>query len=458
MLAETRYARNAEGAHIAYQAIGDGPFDLVLVPGFISHVEAWSAEPEGARFLRGLAAFSRVVLFDKRGTGLSDRLPHAGPPSLEQRIDDIRVVLDAIGSRPAALLGFSEGAGTSVFFAATYPERVTALVLFGGSPSQPWGKGVDRDAVFERFRQLIESGWGRGCMAPLFAPGAVGVSRLERWVAYWERASARPGEAFDLLKISCLVDVRDVLPSVRAPTLVVHRTGDLIAPISAGRYFAKHIPGATFKEHPGDDHMPFLGDSDAVVADIEEFLTGHRSQRDPDHALATILFTDIVGSTERAAELGDRRWRALLDDHDAASQREIERHRGRLVKSTGDGVLAVFDGPARAVHCAAAMGRAIEPLGVRIRAGLHIGDVQLRGSDVGGVAVHAAARIMSAADPGEVLVSSSVKDLVAGTGIDLVEKGAHTLKGVPGEWRLFSVANERRSSTPTALGSTSTGR
>ncbi|HEY8039490.1 MAG TPA: adenylate/guanylate cyclase domain-containing protein, partial [Polyangiaceae bacterium] len=299
---------------------------------------------------------------------------------------------------------------------------------------------VDREAVIQSFGALIDGAWGTGVLAPMFAPAAVGVARLERWVAHWERTSARPGEALALFRMACSIDVRDLLPAVRVPTLVVHRMGDRVVPASAGRYLAKNIPGAVWKEHPGEDHMPFLGDCDAVVADIGEFLTGSRSLRDPEEALATILFTDIVASTERAAELGDRRWRTLLDEHDALALREIERHRGRLVKSTGDGVLGVFDGPARAISSATAIARGVEPLGIRIRAGLHIGGVQLRGSDIGGVAVHAAARIMSAAGPGEVLVSSSVKDLVAGTGIELADRGERELKGVPGTWRIFAVA------------------
>jgi class 3 adenylate cyclase len=437
MLAETRYARSGD-AHIAYQVIGDGPVDLVIVPGFISNVEAWSEEPEGARFLRGLAAFSRVILFDKRGSGLSDRISGAAPPSLEQRVDDFRAVLDAVGSERAAMLGFSEGASMSVFFAATYPQRVSSLILCGSAPKLPWGKNTDDAALLAAMRHMVDNGWGTGVLAPIFAPSAVGVPRLVRWVARWERGSASPGAAFELYRMAFSIDVRDILPSVRVPTLVIHRIGDRAIPVSGGRYFAKHIPGAVWKEHPGDDHMPLLGDSDAVVEDIEEHLTGAKSHRDPDSALATILFTDIVGSTERAAQLGDRKWRALLDDHDAAAQREIEAQRGRLVKSTGDGVLAVFEGPARAIACATTFSRAVSSLGIQVRAGLHIGDVQLRGNDVGGVAVHAAARVMSAAAPGEVLVSSTVKDLV-GSAMDFDDRGAHALKGVPGEWRLFAV-------------------
>ena len=437
MQVETRYARSGD-VHIAYQVMGDGPIDLVIVPGFVSQVEAWPREPEGARFLRGLASFSRLIVFDKRGTGLSDRVSGQIAPSLDQRVDDVRAVLDAVGSKRAALLGVSEGAGLCVFFGATFPERTSALILCGGSPLQPWGNHVDRDALLARFKQQFEDGWGRGVLAPMFAPSVVGDPRLERWMAHFERVSASPGAAFELLKWSCSVDVRAIVPSVRVPTLVVHRTGDRVAPLSAGRYFAKHIPGAVMKEHPGDDHIPIFGDSDAIVADIEEFLTGARSERDPDASLATILFTDIVSSTERAAQLGDARWRALLDQHDAAALRAIDRYGGRLVKSTGDGVLAVFDGPERGVRAAVEMGRAVAALGIRIRAGLHIGDVQLRGSDVGGVAVHASARVMSAAQPGEVLVSSTMRDLLAGAGIELVDRGAHALKGVPGDWRLFA--------------------
>jgi len=335
-------------------------------------------------------------------------------------------------------MGVSEGGGLAVFFAATFPERTSALVICNGSPLQPWGSRVDREAVIAVFGEQFTRGWGTGVLATLFAPSVVGNPRLERWMAHFERVSASPGAAIALMKFACSVDVRAIVPSVRVPTLVVHRTGDRVAPIGAGRYFAKHIPGAIMKEHPGDDHIPIFGDSDALVADIEEFLTGERPTRDPDSSLATILFTDIVSSTERAAQLGDARWRALLDRHDAAALGAIEAHGGRLVKSTGDGVLAVFDSPERGVRSALAMKRAIGDLGIESRAGLHIGDVQLRGADVGGIAVHASARIMAAAMPGEVLVSSTVKDLLVGAGIALVDRGTHALKGVPGEWRLFA--------------------
>ncbi len=439
MPAETRYARSGD-VHVAYQVIGDGPRDLIIVPGFISQVEAWEREPEGARFLRGLSSFSRLIIFDKRGTGLSDRVAGRTVPSLDERVDDIRAVLDAVGSKRAALLGVSEGGGLAAFFAATFPERTSALVLCGGSALQPWGKNVDREAVLAAFKAQFADGWGRGVLAPLWTPSIVGDPRLMRWLAHFERVSASPGAAYDLTEWACTVDVRAILPSVRVPTLVLHRIEDRVAPISAGRYLAKHIPGAILKEHAGADHIPIFGDSDALVADVEEFLTGERSQRDPDSSLATVLFTDIVSSTERAAQLGDQRWRALLDQHDSAAVHAIEAHGGRLVKSTGDGVLAVFDGPERGVRCALAMGRAMEALGIRIRAGLHIGDVQLRGSDVGGITVHASARIMSAAGPGEVMVSGTMKDLLAGAGLELADRGVHALKGVPGDWRLFAAS------------------
>jgi pimeloyl-ACP methyl ester carboxylesterase/class 3 adenylate cyclase len=440
MEAETRYARSGD-VHIAYQVLGDGPGDLVHVPGFVSQVEAWASVPEGTRFLRGLSSFSRLILFDKRGTGLSDRIAGKTLPSLGERIDEMRAVLDAVGSTRAALLGVSEGAGLAVFFAATFPERTSALILCNGSPLQPWGKNVDRDAILAGYERQFEEAWGSGVLVPMVAPSVVGNPRLERWMAHFERVSASRGGAVDLVKWACSVDVRAILPSVRVPTLVLHRTEDRVAPISAGRYFAKHIPGAVLKEHPGADHIPIFGDGDALVADIEEFLTGARSTRDPDSSLATILFTDIVSSPERTAELGDQGWRALLDQHDtAAALRAIAGHGGRLVRSTGAGVLAVFDDPARAVRSALEMGRDVAHLAVSLRAGLHIGDVQLRDADVGGMAVHASACIMSAARPGEVLVSSTVRDLLAGAGIALAERGVHTLKGVPGAWPLFAAS------------------
>jgi len=434
---ETLYAKSGD-VHIAYKVLGTGPIDLVLAPGFISQIDTWSDEPEGARFLRGLSSFARLILFDKRGTGLSDRVPDHALPTLEQRTDDLRAVLDAVGCERAAVLGVSEGAAMGIFFAATCPSPVPGRVLYGAWWAYPWGKNASREGLVGMFSAMVESGWGQGVLAPLFAPSARGDARLERWCARWERVSASPGAVLALVRMMTETDVRAILPSLRVPTLVLHRTGDLLAPIAAARYLAKTIPGAILREHPGQDHLPILGDSDALVADIEEFLTGARPTRDPDHALAAILFTDIVGSTVRAAELGDRRWRALLDEHDAMAAREIERQRGRVVQSTGDGVLAVFDGPARAVRCAETLTKSMRSLGIEIRAGVHVGEIQLRGSDVAGLAVHTAARVMAAAGAGQVFVSGTVKDLVGGAGIDLVDQGVRELKGVPGEWRLFS--------------------
>jgi pimeloyl-ACP methyl ester carboxylesterase len=443
MAPETRYARSGD-LNIAYQVTGDGPLDLVYVPGWVSNVELMWEEPAMARFLERLASFSRLILFDKRGTGLSDRVSNDELPTLEQRMDDVRAVLEAVGSERAAVFGHSEGGNMSVLFAATYPERTTALITLGSFAKRrdpdadyPWAPVADeREATVAD----VERNWGR--LRPedveYYAPSRVGDHQFIRNLEQYFRRSASPGAAAALLRMNSHIDVRAILPTIQVPTLVLHRAGDHDVSVEEGRYLAARIPGAKFVELAGDDHVISAGDTDELADEIEEFLTGTRPVPDPDRVLATVLFTDIVGSTERAAELGDRRWRELLSSHDAAVRRELERFRGREVDTAGDGFLATFDGPARAVRCAIAAGEAVQELGVEIRAGIHTGECELDGPKVRGIAVHTGARIASLAGPAEVLVSQTVKDLVAGSGLAFEERGVHELKGVPGEWRIYA--------------------
>jgi class 3 adenylate cyclase len=443
MQPETRYAKSGD-VHIAYQVTGDGPLDLVWIHGWISHLEyAWEYPPF-VHCLRRLGAFTRLIRLDKRGTGLSDRVSIAELPTLEQRMDDVRAVLDAVGSERAALLGASEGGPMCALFAATYPERSAALVLYGSyaksvaSPDHPWGFSPDFSAREQELDRLTEN-WGKTVRQDQFAPGSTVDRAYLEWSAAYNRLGASPGAAVALLRMNHEIDMRNVLPSIRVPTLVVHRTDDGIAAVEAGRYMAERIPGAKYVELPGRDHSIWAGDSDVVLDEIEEFLTGVRPVAEADRVLATVLFTDIVGSTRHLAELGDRRWTSLLDEHFRLARREIARHRGREIKTTGDGLLATFDGPARAVRCAIAVRNGVRQHGIQIRAGLHTGEVDLLDRDLGGIAVHLGARVMAEAETGEVLVSSTVKDLVAGSGIEFNDRGARTLKGVPGEWRLFRV-------------------
>ena len=444
---QTRYARSGD-LSIAYQVVGDGPADLVATPGFVSHVEYHWEEPAFARYLRRLAAFSRLIVFDKRGTGMSDRV--AGVPTMEERMDDIRAVMDAAGSERAVLFGVSEGVPMSALFAATYPERTSALILYGGfasnirQPDYPWAPPADekRTQIDARARTIHRT-WGtdEGTAEALgrFAPSMAGDESFRRWFATVMRLSVSPGAAIALSRMNAEIDIRHVLPAIRVPTLVLHRTGDREQHVDEGRYLARHIPGAKFVELPGDDHPSFIGDMDAVVDEIEEFVTGVRPDREPDRVLATVLFTDIVGSTEHAVRLGDRRWRDLQERHHALVRRELARHRGKEIDTAGDGFLATFDGPARAIRCAKAIGAGVRELGLEVRAGLHTGECELRGKRVSGIAVHTGARVAAQAGPGEVLVSSTVKDLVAGSGLQFEDRGVHALKGVPGEWRLYAV-------------------
>jgi pimeloyl-ACP methyl ester carboxylesterase len=439
MDAATHYA-DSDGVSIAYQVHGDGPLDLVFVPGFVSHVELFWEEPQAARFLRRLASFARVIVFDKRGQGLSDRQER--PPTLEESMGDLRAVMEAAGCESAAIFGISEGGPMSALFAATYPERVSSLVLYGTfarvleTPDFPQGVALQ---TLDDFSEMVRRDWGGAVGTDLWAPSLEGDPEFERWWARLLRQGTSPAGAIALFDLYRELDVRPVLPSIPVPTLILHRRDDRLVPVSQGHYLADHVPDARYLELSGEDHLVIAGDQDALLDEVEEFLVGSRRAREPERALATVLFTDIVGSTERAAELGDRRWRDLMERHNALVRRQLEIHRGREIKTMGDGFLATFDGPARAIRCASAIRDELWGIGITIRAGVHTGEVELVGDDVSGMAVNIGARIGALADPGEVGVSSTVKELVVGSGLEFTGRGVHTLKGAPGEWRLYAV-------------------
>jgi class 3 adenylate cyclase/esterase/lipase len=436
---ETSYARSGD-VHIAYQVFGSGDIDLVLVNGFTSHVELMWEHPMPASVLQALGSFARVIAFDRRGTGLSDPVPE--PATLEERMDDVRAVMDAAGSERAALLGLSEGTSMSLLFAATYPDRVQALVCHGGmarstyAPDYPWALPVE-DLVASGL-ELIAPHWGTGAIIEISTPSAADDPEARAWAARLERASASPGMLAGMVQMFLDIDVRHVVESVHVPTLVIHRTHDRLVNVRHGRWLAEHLPNAKYVELPGDDHTLWSPDSAAALGEIEEFLTGARASTEPDRVLATVLFTDIVHSTETASELGDQRWRRLLEEHDRATRAAIARHGGREIKSTGDGFLATFDGPARGIRCAQATTEAAAALGMQVRAGLHTGECEVRGDDIAGMAVHIAARVSALAGPGEVLVSRTVRDLVAGSGIEFEDRGTHELKGVPESWEILA--------------------
>jgi pimeloyl-ACP methyl ester carboxylesterase len=438
---EIHYARSGD-VRIAYQVAGEGPLDLVYVMGWVSHLEEFWEEPSCARFFRRLASFSRLILFDKRGTGLSDRVPTDGLPTLEQRMDDVRAVLEAVGSERASIFGVSEGGPMSALFAATYPERTSALVMYGSyakrkpSPDYPWAPQPDER---ERWLEKLDREWGGPVDLDVMAPSRVGDEAFARWWAGYLRKGASPSAATALGRMNTEVDIRHVLPTIRVPTLIVHRTGDMDAAVEGARFTAEQIPGARYVELSGDDHLPWVGDQDALLDEIEEFLTGHRLPVEPDRVLTTVLFTDIVGSTARAAELGDVRWRDLLESHHTLIRRQLVQFRGEEIDTAGDGFLARFDGPARAIRCASSISAAVQALGLEVRAGVHTGECELVDGKVGGIAVHIGARVANEAQPGEVLVSSTVRDLVAGSGLEFRDRGTFELKGVPGEWRLYAV-------------------
>jgi class 3 adenylate cyclase len=442
---ETRYA-HAGDVHIAYQVVGDGPIDLVYVPPQLQQVELLWEEPRVAAFFARLARFARVILFDRRGIGLSD--PIERTTTLEQQIDDVLAVMEAAGSREAALFAQAEGAEMALLFAATHPERTRALVLYAGvarvlaAPGYEW-PGDERQRA-ARIAGLI-AGWGDGSWLEVLAPNHADDRALRRWFAKLERHSASPGTVRQLFAMAGEVDVRPALPAVRAPTLLLHRSGDRAIDVRHSRYLAAHIRGARLVELDGDDNLLVVGDVERILAETEEFLTGARTAPEPDRVLATVMFTDIAGSTALAARLGDRAWRSLLARHDAVTRAEMARFRGRPVKSLGDGWLATFDGPARAIECALALREAIGELGIALRAGLHTGEcVRADGDgDVSGLAVHIGARVGALAQPREVLVSGTVKDLVVGSGLAFADRGEHTLKGVPGSWHLWAAGGER---------------
>ena len=440
MAPETGYARSGK-ANIAYQVVGDGPLDLVYVPGWVSNVELAWEEPALASFLGRLASFSRLIMFDKRGTGLSDRVPDEQLPTLEQRMDDLCAVLDAVDSKRAALFGVSEGGNMSMLFAATYPERTAALVTFGcfakrvWSPDYPWAPTPE---AREREYKQVEREWGRLMDLSSYTPSHMHDTDFVRRLTTYFRRSASPSAAVALLRMNTQIDVRGVLPAIRVPALVMHRTDDQDVKIDEGRYIADRIPGAHFVELQGDAHIPWVGDQDSVLDEVQEFLTGNRPARDVDRILATMLFTDIVRSTDHLVRVGDRAWIELRDRHHALVRRELATFRGREVNTAGDGFFATFDGPARAVRCALRIQQTSRDLGILIRAGVHTGEVELAGDDVSGIAVHIGARVCALADGQQTLATSTTKDLVSGSGLRFEDRGVHMLKGVPGEWRLYS--------------------
>lgn len=437
----TSYARSGD-VHIAYQVVGDGPLDLVVVPGFVTNVELLWELPEVRRSLEQLASFARVILFDKRGTGLSDR--DVGAPTIEERIDDVRAVMDAAISERAALFGVGDGGPMTIVFAASYPERARALVLYHTfarlALADDYPCGVPLEAL-QAFAGFVQAKWGTG--QPY---AAVALPRSQRdapeavaALARFERQSASPGTAGALARMYADVDVRAALPAVRTPTLVVHRADDPVIPIEAGRFLAAHIDGSRFVEVGPSDLPVWVTDADSLSI-VQEFLTGTRPLPPEDRVLASVLFTDVVSSTAAAAAVGDRRWRHILEAHNDTVAAQIGRYRGRLVKQTGDGILATFDGPARAVRCALAIGDALRPIGVRIRAGVHTGEIEVLGGDIAGIGVHIARRIADLADAGEVLVSRTVTDLVAGSGLSFSHHSTQQLRGVPGEWQMYAVS------------------
>jgi class 3 adenylate cyclase len=437
----TQYARSGE-VSVAYQVTGGGERDLVVVPGLVSHLELGWEEPLERRFRERLASFSRLILFDKRGTGLSD--PVDASMSIEERMDDVRAVLDAAGSRRATLLGFSEGVPLSVVFAASHPERVDGLILYGGfarvrhAPDYPQGW---TEAQLAEYRRFFDQ-WPRADFLDHFAPSIAHTPRSQEWFQRYARMVASPRMVRDLWQWVENIDVRSVLPSVRVPTLVLHRVDELI-PGTFPRYLADNIPDARLVEMPGRDHLMFIGDAERLLGEVEEFMTGVRGTAESDRVLATVLFTDVVGSTEQAAAMGDRAWRARLEAHNQVLQRQVERFQGQMVKQTGDGVLALFDRPTRAIRCADAMREAVERLDLRLRAGLHTGELErTEDGDVAGVSVHIGARICELARAGEVLVSGTVADLVVGSGIVLEARDSRELRGVPGEWRIYAVQSK----------------
>ncbi len=430
----------SDGVHIAYQTLGDGPRDIVFVPGFVSNVEHWWDEPAAARFFERLATFSRLILFDKRGTGLSDRV--ADVAVLERRVDDVKAVMDAVHAQRAVIIGASEAGPTCALFAATHPDRVSALILVGAmarwtsARDYPWARSA---LTYRMVMRTMQASWGTGISMPLYVPSRWTDAGLRSWWARLERTGAGPGALRALLEANMNLDVRPVLPAIRVPTLVMHSAGDRAVKIGGSRYIAGAIPDAKFVELPGDDHVFFGADAEALLAEIEEFVTGVRPVPERDRVLATVLFTDLAGSTELLARIGDARWRALLAEHHRLVRAEFTRFGGREIDNAGDGFLASCDGPARAVRCALAIRGTLRSIELSVRQGLHTGEVEVVGAKLEGLAVHLGARVAGLASGGEILVSSTVRDLVAGSGLRFADRGVHELKGLPDAWHLYAV-------------------
>ena len=439
----TRYVDSGD-AELAYQVIGVGPLELVYVPIGLTPIDLIWDHPQFARNLRQLASFSRLILLDIRGYGSSDRVSIENLPVMQAWMDDILAVMDAANCQRPAVLAAQEPGLPAMLLAASHPERVSSLVLVNAyarylrDANYPWGMPSQS---FERYVELLTSSdiRGTGGTLPGLAPSVAADAATREWFGRAERLSSTPRASAALVRLFAETDIRDVLSGIKVSTLVIHRKDAQHVRVGHGRFLAEHIPYARYVELPGGDTMPFVGDADDLLTEIEEFLTGARPIHEVDRILATVLFTDIVGSTELAARIGDRRWRSLLDAHDAVVRRQVELFRGRLIRSTGDGMLATFDGPARAIHCAQALRDGLRGLGIEVRAGLHIGELELRDGDIGGIAVHIGARIAAMAGSGEVLVSRTVKDLVVGSGIEFADRGVHPLKGVPEEWQIYAV-------------------
>jgi class 3 adenylate cyclase len=435
----TRYVKS-DGVHIAYQVIGEGPFDLLFVPGFVSNIESMWQSPDQSAFFRRLASFSRLIVFDKRGTGMSDRGSQIF--TLEQRMHDVQTILDEARSHRAALFGVSEGGPMSLLYAATYPERTAALVLYGTYAKRSWAPDYQfgwKDDQWDAALDDIEHNWGtpQSKVITMRVPGVTDDLRAIERIASHYRAAASPGAAAAIMRMNREIDVRHVLPVTRAPTLILHRNGDQTIGVEHARFMAQHIPGAKLIEFSGQNHAPWFGDRDAVLNEVEEFLTGRRHAQEVERVLATVLFIDIVGSTERAVALGDSPWRRMLEVFYTKVREVLQQYRGREINTAGDGFFAAFDGPARAIRCAGAIRDSVRSLNLEVRCGLHTGECELLRNDLAGIAVHTGARVAGLAAPGEILVSQTVRDLVAGSGLTFENRGTHALKGIPNKWCLF---------------------
>lgn len=438
---ETKYAKSA-GINIAYQVVGEGPIDLIFVPGWVSNIEYSWEYPAYAKFYNRLASFSRLILFDKRGTGLSDRVAETELPTLEQRMDDVRAVLDAVGSERAVVFGFSEGGNLSVLFAATYPRRTIALVTFGIFASRIWSEDYPWAPKIEHRKKWIESleeKWGGAVDIQKIAPSAAHDKRFRDWWATYLRRSVSPKAVVALAKMNSQMDIRDILSTVRVPTLILHRSGDEEVNIEEGYYIRDRIADSKFVELQGNDHFPIVGDSDSIIDEVEEFVTGIRPVKGHDRILATVMFTDIVGSTEMIEEMGDKKWKELLHEHRQLIRNNLIEYRGNEIETIGDGFMATFDGPARAIHCSSSILKSMEQIEINLRVGIHTGECEILDDGIAGIAVHVAARVVSTSSAGEVVVSRTVKDLVAGSGIEFEDRGFHSLKGLDERWQLYTV-------------------